>query len=230
MDIASLTIRFPSITSFLNQLPPALLSHSHLVSFPSGRTIVKRDDPVEQAYIILSGELLACNETIDGKFSTWLTMNAPTIISDLEVLAEENTYVANVAAATDCWALYVPLDLFVSTLHQDVSFLWLVASIMAKKNYALSHMRGTSAFRSNIDKTALFLLQYCSARAPSPQQDTVIQRTRALIASEIMVSQKTLDRCIIRLREQDYLSIIHGKIHISYNQYQRLLSDFLPEA
>ena len=143
---------------------------------------------------------------------------------------EENTYVANVAAATDCWALYVPLDLFVSALHRDISFLWLVASITAKKNYALSHMRGTSAFRSSTDKTALFLLQYCSARAPSPQQDTVIQRTRALIASEIMVSQKTLDRCIIRLREQDYLSIIHGKIHISYNQYQRLLSDFLPEA
>ena len=230
MDIASLAVRFPSIVSFLNELPPALLSQSHLICFPLGHTLVTRDDPVEQAYIILSGELLACNETIDGKFSTWLTMNAPTIISDLEVLAEENTYVANVAAATDCWVLYVPLDLFVSALHRDISFLWLVASITAKKNYALSHMRGTSAFRSSTDKTALFLLQYCSARAPSPQQDTVIQRTRALIASEIMVSQKTLDRCIIRLREQDYLSIIHGKIHISYNQYQRLLSDFLPEA
>ncbi|WP_294550502.1 Crp/Fnr family transcriptional regulator [uncultured Pseudoflavonifractor sp.] len=229
MDIASLTIRFPSISSFLNELPPALLSQSNLIYFPLGHTLVKRDDPVEHVYITLSGELLACNETIDGKFSTLLTMNAPTIISDLEILAGEKTYVANVAAATDCWALSIPLDLFVSTLHQDISFLWLVTSITAKKNYALSHMRGTSACRSSIDKTALFLLQYCSARAPSPQQDTVIQRTRALIASEVMVSQKTLDRCIIRLRELDYLSIVHGKIHISYDQYQRLLSNFLPE-
>lgn len=71
-----------------------------MVQMYPGQQGVARDEPAEYAYYILSGELLVCNETMEGKFSTWMTMYAPTGISDLKILAGIGTYAASVSAAS----------------------------------------------------------------------------------------------------------------------------------
>ena len=51
---------------------------------------------------------------------------------------------------------------------------------------------------------------------------------RSRIASEVIISQKTLDRCLMRLRDDGYLSIVRGKVRISASQHQRLLDTWGP--
>ena len=53
-------------------------------------------------------------------------------------------------------------------------------------------------------------------------------KTRSRIASEVIISQKTLDRCLMRLRDDGYLSIVRGKVRISASQHQRLLDTWGP--
>lgn len=227
MTLDNLCARYPALALQLRQLPPRLLKISTLVHFSSGQKVVVRDEPVKYVYYVLSGELLVCNETMEGKFSTWMTMHAPTLVSDLEILAGIGTYAASVSAAARCIALRSSAEEFTQLLHSDVDFLWSVAQAVSRKNFALSHSRGNAAFRSSLDKTALFLLQHC-VLAPPGERESVVLKTRSRIASEIIISQKTLDRCLMRLRDEGYLSIVRGKVRISASQHQRLLDTWGP--
>ncbi|MCI5927101.1 MAG: Crp/Fnr family transcriptional regulator [Pseudoflavonifractor capillosus] len=227
MTLDNLCARYPALTAQFKELPARLLEISDPVQLYPGQKVVVRDEPVEYAYYILSGELLVCNETMEGKFSTWMTMQAPTVISDLEILAGIGTYAASVSAAARCVALRSPAEEFTALLRSDVDFLWSVAAMVTQKNFALSHTRGNAAFRSSLDKTALFLLQHC-VLSPPGDGESVVLKTRSRIASEVIISQKTLDRCLMRLRDDGYLSIVRGKVRISASQHQRLLDTWGP--
>ncbi len=186
MTLDNLCARYPALTAQFKELPARLLEISDPVQLYPGQKVVVRDEPVEYAYYILSGELLVCNETMEGKFSTWMTMQAPTVISDLEILAGIGTYAASVSAAARCVALRSPAVEFTALLRSDVDFLWSVAAMVTQKNFALSHTPGNAAFRSSLDKTALFLLQHC-VLSPPGDGESVVLKTRSRIASEVIV-------------------------------------------
>lgn len=138
MTLDNLCARYPALTAQFKELTARLLEISDPVQLYPGQKVVVRDEPVEYAYYILSGELLVCNETMEGKFSTWMTMQAPTVISDLEILAGIGTYAASVSAAARCVALRSPAEEFTALLRSDVDFLWSVAAMVTRKNFALS--------------------------------------------------------------------------------------------
>lgn len=222
MDISSLTQQDERLRPLLEELPARLLACSRLVRLHADQTLVLRNDPVERVYYILEGELAVCNATSEGKFSVWLTMQAPTVVSDLEILSQTGYYAANVLTVTDCTALCCSAADFTALLDDDGAFFRKIATMVAKKNFLISHGRGNAAFRSSQEKTALYLLQYCALRPPAPGAPTVISKTRPAIASEVIVSQKTLDRSLVRLKEEGCISIVRGKIHVTVQQYERL--------
>ena len=111
------------------------------------------------------------------------------------------------------------------TVHTEGSpwrLLLLFSQVLAKKNYNLSVSRGHAAFRPNLEKTVIYLLQYCETAPHEPGSRYVVQKTRSEISSEAFFSPKTLERCLYRLREAGMLSIARGKICISEEQLQRM--------
>ena len=109
------------------------------------------------------------------------------------------------------------------TVHTEGSpwrLLLLFSQVLAKKNYNLSVSRGHAAFRPNLEKTVIYLLQYCETAPHEPGSRYVVQKTRSEISSEAFFSPKTLERCLYRLREAGMLSIARGKICISEEQWR----------
>ena len=224
MDFEQLAERNPAVRALLDSLPPRLLAASRLITAGTGQVFLLRGAPVEYGYLLLEGEMYVFNETPDGKASYWMTMRAPTSISDTEVLSGQETYIANVSAVTKCTLLCCPIADFVSLLRTDIDFLWTISTMLAHKNFDLSYGRGHAAFRSSQEKTMLYLLQYCAQCPPKEQFPTVVHKTRSAMAGEIILSQKTVDRCLNQLQEEGYISIVKGKVSINAEQY-RALSD-----
>lgn len=222
MDISPLMEQYPSLVPVLRLLPPATQTASQLVTFSLGQTIAFRDAPVEYAYLLLEGEVNVYNITYEGKYSTWMIMTAPVVISDLEMLSGNQRYAANVGAATSCTALQMDVSAFVRSMRKNIELLWFVSSGMAKKTFVSSHNRGYSVSCSSLEKTVIYLLQQCAQNPPATDAPTIIQKTRPQIASEIGVSLKTLERCVNQLRDQNSVSIIRGKIHISTEQFHHI--------
>lgn len=222
MELEQLAARSPKVGELLGRLPERLMEVSRLVTARAGQVFLLRGAAVEFGYLLLEGEMYVFNETPDGKASYWLTMHAPTSVSDIEVLSGQETYIANVSAVTDCALLQCPIGTFVDLLHRDIDFLWTISTMLARKNFDLSYGRGHAAFRSSLEKTMLYLLQYCAQYPPTELAPTVVHKTRSVMAGEIILSQKTVDRCLIQLQEEGYLTIVKGKVSISPEQYGAL--------
>ena len=211
-----------AVNDFLEKIPPALLEAGQLITAPAGHVMVRQEEAVRYAWFLLSGELVTFSETEEGKKSSFITMEAPSLLSDLELLAKVPTYASNVMANTNCTLLRCDAALVSQWLDRDLPFLRTVSALCNRNTYDTSYYRGKSAFRSSLDKVAIYLLRFCTSAPPAPGRDAVVTKTRQTMSSELIMSAKTVDRCLQQLQEQDCLSILRGKVHISAVQYARL--------
>lgn len=223
MDLSRFAQRDPKVAEFLSKIPPELIAAGQLVNLPAGQVVVWQEDPVQYAYFLLAGELVTFGETEDGKKSNFITLDAPSILSDLELLAGIPTYASSVMAGTDCTVLRCGAELVARSLDTDLPFLRMTAALCDRKTYDNSFYRGKSAFRSSLDRAAIYLLRHCTQHPPEANRPTVMPKTRQAIASELIMSVKTVDRCLLRLQEMGCLSIVRGKVRINPAQYELLV-------
>lgn len=226
MDLSRFAQRSPKIADFLSKIPAPLLDSGQLMNLSAGQVAVWQEDPVEYAYFLLSGELITFGETEEGKKSNFITLDTPNMISDLELLAGIPSFATNVMAGTGCTLLRCSAALVSHYLERDLPFLRMVASLCCHKSYYSAYYQGKSAFRSSLDRAAIYLLRYCSRHMPAPGQDTVVAKTRQAISSELIMSVKTVDRCLLRLQERGCLTIVRGKVHVSTEQYENLSANW----
>ncbi len=186
--------------------------------YKAGSTICLGEAPVKYVHLVLTGTVSAQNVTVTGKVSNWLHMPSPTFIGDLEVLAEHHCYATNVVTSGGCVLARWPVDQFMAAILEYPKLLLLLSRVLAKKNYGLSVSRGHAAFRPNLEKTVIYLLQYCETAPHESGSPYVVQKTRTEISSEAFFSLKTLERCLYRLRDAGMLSIAKGKVYISEEQ------------
>lgn len=212
----------PAAAENLKQLPPEFVQKSMLVLFEPGQAIVRRDAEVNFAYALIEGKVCSFNETVEGKRSVWVEMSPVSVLSDIEILAEKNRYLANVSAVTQAALLRCDIAVFKDLLRKNNSFLWSVTTKLAKKNYAISFAHGHTDFCSNMEKTVFYLLHYCMMNPPAEDSCVCIPKTREMMASEAIVGQRTLERCLRRLKDENCISVLHGRIYISEEQYNRM--------
>ena len=223
MDLSSYRKDDPNLEEFFAKVPQAVIDEGQIVSFPAGHVIVRQEERVDYAYFLLTGELVTFSETEDGKKSSFITLDPPSMLSDLELLAEVPTYAADVMASTNCTVLRCPAALVAEWLDRDLPFLRTISELCNRKTYDSSYYRGKSAFRSSLDKVAIYLLRWCSLHTPGQGRAAVVTKTRQTMSSELIMSAKTVDRCLQQLQEQECLSIVRGKVHIDEAQYARLV-------
>ena len=88
------------------------------------------------------------------------------MLSDLELLAKVPTYASNVMANTNCTPASVRRGAGLRMAGQGSPFLRTVSAFCNRNTYDTSYYRGKSAFRSSLDKVAIYLLRYCSSTPP----------------------------------------------------------------
>lgn len=226
MDIKSLekySENNPKLADLIMVLPQELLNVSSIIGLGKNAVLVQRNDPVEYGYILLKGKLSAFNQTFDGKFSVLAAMYPPEVVSDLEVLAEKDSFAANVMADEESELLIYPVALFRQVLFEDLPFLLKISQMQARKSFHISNLRGQQALYGSTEKIVSYLVQYCAEHQPTPKREIGVDVTRQQLASQMVIGIKTLYRGLIRLQDQGYITVRRGRIRISYSQYQRLL-------
>lgn len=222
MEKAQLLRQYPQAAKVLSLLSEEALQQCVMQTYPKHHTIVYRDEAVKQLYLVLRGEITVSHENHDGKQTIWMIVRAPAFIGDLELLAQSSHYAANVTVRRECTVLWAPAAVFVRELQKNRDLLWYMANVIAQKTFLNSHNRGYALSCSSLEKTAIFLLQFCTLHPPTETHPTVLGLTRREIACEIAVSTKTLERCVTHMKQEGQITVTAGKITVSRAQYQRL--------
>ena len=106
---------------------------------------------------------------------------------------------------------------FVVKIHP---LLYLVSQKVALKLYRSSSNRGAKLFYPPTFLLLDYLIQYAQRAEIKKGETLILKQTREELYEEVSISVKTLNRTISKLKQDEVISIIKGKIAISYDQYK----------
>lgn len=207
------------LLDFINTMPETVKNQTIKKFIAPGESIVVKGCDVVHLYILINGIANVSNEFADGHRYTFAQFGPPSLIGEVEVLAEQPVYAATVQAVTFCTILSMDIAAFWHWITGNASLSLLIAQLVSQKMYPTSNNNGIIKFMSSRQKIIFYLFeQYI-------QQDKdyfLLSKNHQQIADEIGTSVKTVNRCLNWLKAENIISIIHGKITIASTQIERL--------
>lgn len=202
---------------------PDTLASGIVIHLNKGTTVFYKGAATTHAYLIVQGDLIVQNPHPSGETYYISHMAQGAFMCDLEIISGNLLNTTTVIANTDCTLIKFTAEQFLSALKNDSNFLFKVSKKMAGKMYQESYRLGDDLYKQGADKLKVYLVK--SFKAQNSNDELVILKTRQVIANEVGVSIKTINRSVKRLKDQTKLSIVGGKIHISLAHYQQLVID-----
>lgn len=186
-----------------------------------GDVILYQMDPPDYFYLLLSGKALVMNRTLSGDSCVVDIVSATDILGLLEVLNDHPGYAADVVAETKCCIFRIPASYFTKLLEQDGTLCFQALRILGKVAATDMRFAETKALFSSWDVLGfhLYLLSFQSR----PHKCT---GTRAQLADTLHINLRTLYRYIDQMKNKGYLTLEHGKIVITEDNYAKLNSRY----
>ncbi|MBQ1417030.1 MAG: Crp/Fnr family transcriptional regulator [Selenomonas sp.] len=198
---------------------------THKIFFP-GESIVRKGEEARHVYLITRGTIRVSNEFASGQRFTFGTLDVPDLIGDLEVLAGQELYSASTEVSTQCEVIAMRSETFLQWMRIDNDFALAVAQLLAAKMYPTSNEAGRVKFLPSLNRLQTYLLK----RLGDIDTDLFILHTsRQQIADDIGTSVKTVNRGVVKLKDEGLITLLHGKITMNKTQQVAMKNSLIDE-
>lgn len=225
MSLEELLIKVPELHPYIENMPASIKDKYVIKAIPEGTVVHQKNYELNYFAIVCTGEHRVINEFENGNIFM-IEKNEPIdFIGEVTILAGMPTTSVTIETLTDCIVLQMPRKDFEYWITVDNQFLRLVSQKVALKLYRSSYNRGAKLFYPAIFFLIEYVVQYAKMENIQKGQKITIHKTREVLAEELCMTTKTLNRSVKKLKEQELISIHKGKICIQYMQYQTLLGE-----
>lgn len=212
--------KVPQLKDYLINMPKELKNKFIVKIHPPGTIIHDQNTELNVFGIVASGEHRVINLFDNGNIFM-IEKNEPIdFIGEVTILAGMPKTSVTIETITESIIMYIPRKDFEEWIKKDIHFLSLVTQKVALKLYRSSSNRGAKLFYPPHFLILDYLLQSAQKEKIQKGQTLIIKKTREELYEEIGVSVKTINRTIPKLKEDGVISIVKGKISMSYEQYK----------
>ncbi|PHV69527.1 hypothetical protein CS063_15230 [Sporanaerobium hydrogeniformans] len=169
-------------------------------------------------YIALSGTYHCLINSVFGDSIVADTMLSPYIFGLLEYILNVPKYTASIRTIKASIIIEVPANLFFHAMHNNLTVANVCISYFANVSQYYMDMAEIRALYNLDDTILLYLFNSCNSSS-FPFTLTVSRKTMSHL---LHINLRSLYRHLSKLQEQDYFSIINGKITINSAQYKKL--------
>jgi CRP/FNR family cyclic AMP-dependent transcriptional regulator len=221
MSVEKIIKENPYLKKLLETMPEDVKKRSILKEFYPTDILLKKDEEAKYVYLLYSGTLRVINEFPNGTVYGFAYIDSTEIIGALEILAEEKRIAATVEAVTHSIALRISKEDFIKWFESSIDFSMIMARMLAKKFYPTISKNGEVFMNSSMHSLASFIIRSVEKNIKEGKIG-IINKKRQYIADELGMSLRTVYRAIKKLKEDNLITIIKGKIHVSKKQYEKL--------
>ncbi len=209
------------LSDFFRDCPGEVVQAMQYVKIPRGQTILQAGRGCEYVWVVIKGEVSGEDIQMTGNVYSFFEQSGIGIIGDYELFAGLPETQKTVGAATDCEALRIPSAVYMKWVKQDRNTLFMRAQVLARtlakeisneRKYLLLNAR---------DRLVLYLTGAYGKWGGDGE--CVLKKTQAQLAQRIGMNVRTVQRSILRLEQEGFISYRSGRIHISRQQYEMLL-------
>lgn len=191
-----------------------------LLAYKKGMCIIKTGDPCASVWFLMSGVAGVTYELASGIFYSFAKFEVPSLLGEMEAFSGHPVYRATVVCETDCVFVTLPTESFLRWMKESNTALFTLMTYLTKK-IAAQTVRDRSFLFSGGEKRLIFqLIQYYENNQKNGVCVLRVQRYR--LADEICASIKTVNRCILKLKEKGMITQKGRTISIAKEQYELL--------
>jgi CRP-like cAMP-binding protein len=206
---------------YIQDIPEYIRVNSEIVGMRKGDTLFRAGDAADAVWIPLSGLIGINNETMAGETERVVWVLPGEIVGEMEVLVGHETFLFSARSYEDNTSVRkIPKDVFLKWINDDSAACLNIAKTLARKLFESAYSiceRSSDSFsvicgfitsmaQKEINKSTIVVLRY----------------TRSEIASACRISERTVNRCVKKLKEMNFISVIRGKVAISERQYSAM--------
>lgn len=212
--------KVPELKGYLINMPENLKSKFVVKIHPPGTIIHHQQSDLDVFGIVATGEHRVINIFENGNIFM-IEKNEPIdFIGEVTIIAGMRQTSVTIETITESIIMYISRENFEEWIKKDIHFLYLVSQKVALKLYRSSSNRGAKLFYPPTFLLLDYLIQYAQRAEIKKGETLILKQTREELYEEVSISVKTLNRTISKLKQDEVISIIKGKIAISYDQYK----------
>ncbi|WP_299446625.1 Crp/Fnr family transcriptional regulator [uncultured Phascolarctobacterium sp.] len=235
MKLDELLEKYPAAKTYFEFMPKELLERYTIRTFPPGYIIHQKDYPLNYFGIIVHGDHRVINEFENGNVFMIEKNEAVDFIGEVAIMAGMEKTSVTIETLTECVAFMISREDFEMWIAKDMHFLRLIAREIAFKLYRSSYNRGAKLFYPPTYLFMDYLLKSAEQGKILEKGSFKLSKTREEIREELGMTVKTINRTIAKLKEQQQINVIGGKVTLTLAQYQsalennKLTNDFIDE-
>lgn len=224
MTLTELEKKVPELLKYTKNMPPDIRSRCTVRTHAAGSIIHQKNMELGYFGIVALGENRVINEFENGNVYMIEGNKAIDFIGEVTILAGMPRTSVTIEAVTDNVVAYISRRDAQRWLAEDMNILRLTAGHTAFKLYRSSYNNGAKLFYPPSYLLLDYLVKYGGQQGmdgPAPPSQITMGRTRQQLQEEIGVNVKTINRTIRQLKEEEFFSIIKGKITFTIEQFHK---------
>lgn len=221
-ESAFIGIKDPSfLDTLFEHMPDFVQSNASIVHIGKNQRIVRDSYPVEDAFIIVKGELVVVNEFESGKIYEPVVLYENDFLGVVEVVLGQEEYISSVAATTDVVAISISKDVFIKWLKSNSYISYMVLQSVSK-NFAINM---TDAGDQIVLDSMYLLVNHILKNAVYKEENSIfiLHESRDKTATRTGINIRTLYRYIKKLKQLDYIFLQSKRIAFTAAQKKVLL-------
>ncbi len=200
---------YPIVSKLFESMPNSLFDGCSIVTYDKNQTIFSYKTNIQYVYVLCKGSVIILNENYEGLNSRVVFIHEGDTLGEMEALMGDSLLVYTAKSYTQCDLLKIPRDIFTNWMKRDANACFSVLKMMAVKLKDASKEVTGIIHVDSIFRLTKQLLEFQAGK---------IELSRAELAVVCGTSIRTINRCIKKLVQDNYITIDKGKIVISSEQ------------
>lgn len=206
-------------------LPEEVAKEIQYVEVEKGECLFLAGDPCDTVFFVLKGCVNGTDYSKKGEAYSFMDVSKMYVVGDFELFYDCPEYCVSIRAEQDCVLLRLSSERYLQWIRHDENALFL----------RLGNVLDTLTYERRIDRKylhmdcrerlTLILTTYYENGEKDPAGGYKVRKTQTELAEKVGFNVRSIQRSIASLEKEGLISVINGKIHISREQYLRLLEN-----
>lgn len=211
---------------YFEDIPQSEISkHCRLITCKPQNIIVKKGEFINFIGIIVSGRALLVNEFENGHAYILKELKLLSIIGDIESVSMAKGSACTIESIDECILITLNNKIFLKWIGMYHGFSIKVAKRLAERFHESSNENGKYlVYNSNYSLVATLINVVDNVTSLNNEAEFTIKlkNTRKELGERIGLNERTINRLLQKLKNENFISINSGKIYINNIQYLKL--------
>ena len=226
MDVLDYISKNEYLKRYFEKIPHTeLIKHCKFEIYKPQSIIVKKGEFINFISIIISGRALLLNEFENGHAYILKELKQLSVIGDIETVSSYRASACTIEAITSCTLITLNHKVFLKWIDTYHHFSINVSKRLAERFYESSNENGKYlAYNSNYSliSTIINVVENTLGTKPKINFDVKLKNTRKEFGERIGLNERTINRLLLKLKNEELISTNSGKIYVNDIQYFKL--------